>query len=241
MPKHVFFDLDKTLTPSRAPMKERHVPLFERLCKERGVIVVTGQGEERIRAQIPAVHANLYYKLSQQGNCAIDKDGKVLWREKLSKEQEEAVRAVVEIFKKDLNLKIADENDLFENRGSQANYSTIGFHADLKEKHAYDPDFSKRFALLKRHPEEIARLHEAGIEAIPAGATSIDFILSGKDKGYNIKRFLALKAWKKQDCLYIGYALFRGGNDERVIGVIPTEAVKDEDETFDFIKQNLLK
>src|SRR3989344_8899828 len=173
MPKHVFFDLDKTLTPSRAPMKAEYVPLFEKLCRERDVIVVTGQQTERIAKQIPTISPKLYYKLSQQGNYAQDKEGKVLWNEQISKAQEDAVRDVVEVFKKDLQLEVDDENDLFENRGSQINYSTIGFNADLGKKYAYDPDFSKRFGLLKRHSAELDRLRTVGIEAIPAGTTSI--------------------------------------------------------------------
>ena len=46
--------------------------------------------------------------------------------------------------------------------------------------------------------------------------------------------------WKKEDCLYVGDALFPGGNDETVIGIVPTHAVKDPDDTFRFIESNLL-
>ena len=75
----------------------------------------------------------------------------------------------------------------------------------------------------------------------PGGTTTFDFTIAGKDKGFNILRLIRHEGWKKEDCIYIGDALFAGGNDETVIGVIPTHAVKDPDDTFDFVKANLLQ
>ena len=240
MPKHVFFDLDNTLAPSRAPMKAPHVPLFERLCRERDVVVVTGGTESQIRAQIPVSNIGMYAMLSQQGNCAIAKDGALLWRETVSPVQEKAVRAFADTLTAELDLPVKDQNDLFENRGSQLAYSTLGFHEDNAKKYAYDPDQSARRALLAAHRSELDGLRKIGIEAMPAGTTTIDFILAGKHKGYNITRFIEYEGWDKDECIYVGDALFPGGNDETVIGVIPTHAVKGPDETFDFIKNNLL-
>lgn len=221
-------------------MLSEHIPLFERLCAERDVIVVTGGAEGQIRKQIPLDPTGKFYMLSQQGNYAVVKDGSVLWNEVVSPEQESAVRAFCDILTAELGLNVKDKGDLFENRGSQLAYSTLGFHESNEKKYAYDPDQSKRRALLAAHPEELAALRGVGIEAIPAGTTTIDFILVGKNKGYNITRFIERENWKKEDCIYIGDALFEGGNDATVIGVIPTHAVKDHNETFDFVKANLL-
>lgn len=243
MARHIFFDLDDTLTPSRAAMLPAHVPLFERLCATHDVIVVTGGSEAQMRKQIPCDHRGHYYMLSQQGNYAVDKDGSVLWQETVSHAQEEAVRKFARVLAEEFTtaegLTIPDENDIFENRGSQLASSVFGFHADNNLKYRIDPDQSKRRALLAAHPHEIAELKSLGIEAMPAGTTTIDFILAGKHKGYNITRLLALKGWKKEDCLYMGDALFPGGNDESAVGVIPTHAVKDPADTFEYIKTNL--
>lgn len=237
--RHVFFDLDNTLTPSRAPMLPAHAPLFGQLCRERDVIIVTGGAEEQIARQIPLSSAGNYYMLSQQGNHAIARDGSVLWREDVSREQEEAARAFANILTADLALAVRDPNDLFENRGSQLAYSTLGFHEDNDKKYAYDPGQSKRRALLGRHADELARLHAIGIEAVPAGSTTIDFFLIGKHKGYNIARLLEHEKWEPAACVYVGDALFPGGNDETVAGVIPTQAVRDPNETFLFIEKLL--
>lgn len=240
MPNRVFFDLDNTLAPSRDAMREAHVPIFERLCRERDVVVVTGGEEAQIRRQIPLAPSGLYYMLSQQGNHAIGKDGRLLWHETVSAGQEAAARTFADILTAELALDVKDPADLFENRGSQLAYSTLGFHEENAKKYAYDPDQSKRRALLARHAEDLAKLREAGIEAMPAGTTTIDFILAGKHKGHNIARLLEHEGWKKEECLYVGDALFPGGNDESVIGVIPTKPVKDYNETFEVIERDIL-
>lgn len=243
-PKHVFFDLDSTLTPSRASMLTDHVPLFERLCRERDVIVVTGGEESQIHKQIPLSNVGLYYMLSQQGNHAVAKDGLILWRETVTPQQEAAVREfarkLTDEFVAQEHLTIPDVNDIFENRGSQFASSVLGFHAPNELKYKVDPDQSKRRALLTAHSKELATLREIGIEAMPAGTTTIDFILAGKNKGFNITRLIERESWRKEDCVYVGDALFEGGNDATVIGVIPTHTVKDHNETFDYIKANLL-
>ena len=238
--RHIFFDLDKTLTPSRALMQAEDIPLFERLTESYDVIVVTGGSEDQIRRQIPLAPEGRYYMLSQQGNHAVHKDGTTMWHETVTPDQEKAAKAfalrLTDEFIKAEGRTLKDPNDIFENRGSQLASSVVGFHESNEVKYAVDPDQSKRQALLKRHPEELERLREAGLEVMPAGTTTFDFILLGHHKGYNIERFLRLMRWKKDECIYVGDALFPGGNDESVIGVIPTFQVKDQDDTFAFVR-----
>jgi phosphomannomutase len=243
-PKHVFFDLDSTLTPSRAQMLPEHQPLFRKLCEMRDVIVVTGGAEEQIHKQLPLPPRGLYYMLSQQGNLAIDKSGEVLWHERVTPEQEAAARAVapvlIDAFQKLRPTPIPNADDLFENRGSLLAVSVVGFHAPNEVKYAADPDQSIRRKVLEEHAAEAARLRAVGLDIMPAGTTTFDIILMGRHKGSNITRLNERMDWKKEDCLYIGDALFKGGNDESVIGVIPTHAVKDHNETFSYIQNNLL-
>lgn len=237
MPKHVFFDLDKTLTVSRTPLSPAHQELFDKLCEKKDVVVVTGGSAEQIREQITPRFDGRYYILAQSGNHAIDKSGKELWKEKLSKEQVETITAFIE----PLRTQDFPGSPLeTENRGAQMTASVIGFHTPVEEKYAFDPDDKKRQAALANHPKEVKWLLAKGIAVEPAGTTSFNFILAGKHKGFNITRFIKRLDWKSEDCLYVGDALFKGGNDESVIGVIPTQAVKGPDDTFDFIARKLL-
>src|SRR3989344_4494745 len=97
MPKHFFFDLDKTLATSRSPMAAEHVPLFERLCKERDVVVETGVKMGSIEEQLPSGAKGAYYVLAQSGNHAVDKGGTILWYEKLSEDKTQAVLAFLAV------------------------------------------------------------------------------------------------------------------------------------------------
>ena len=240
MLKHIFFDLDKTLTVSRTPMPPAHQELFERLCKEKDVVVVTGGSAAQIREQVTPRFDGKYWILAQSGNDARGKDSSVIWGETLNAAQAKAVADFIQILKNYFNVSVKDEGDLVENRGAQITYSVLGFHEDVAKKYAFDPDDSKRGAALAAFPAEVKKFMSVGIEVTPAGTTSFNFILAGKHKGFNIARFIEHEGWKKEDCVYVGDALFPGGNDESVIGVIPTHPVKDPDETFLYIRNDLL-
>ncbi|PIR84023.1 hypothetical protein COU18_01280 [Candidatus Kaiserbacteria bacterium CG10_big_fil_rev_8_21_14_0_10_51_14] len=240
MPKHFFFDLDGTLTRSRTLMAAAHQELFDKLCREKNVVVITGGQLSQIRKQIPSRFDGMYIVLSQSGNHAIEKNGEILWSERFTQEQKDGILALIRKIHDDVRLPVKDENDLVEDRGSQISYSLIGHHEDVSKKEAFDPGAQKRLAILAKHAEGVEELRKTGADVRPGGTTTFDFTIAGKHKGFNIRRLIEKKDWKKEDCVYVGDALFPGGNDETVIGVIPTHAVRDPNETFDFVKNNLL-
>ncbi len=240
-PQHIFFDLDGTLTRSRSLMTPEHQELFRKLCDAKDVVVVTGGQISQIKKQIPPTFDGAYFALSQSGNHAVGKDGSLLWSEEFSPHQTAAILALVKIIHDDVKLPVTDENDLVEDRGSQISYSLIGHHEDTAKKEAFDPGAKKRLALLERFNTEVARLRDAGADVRPGGTTTFDFTIAGKHKGFNISRLTEREGWKKEDCVYVGDALFPGGNDETAIGVVPTHPVKEPDETFDYIQADLLQ
>lgn len=239
MPKHFFFDLDKTLTESRSPMVSEHVEYFREMCAKYDVVVVTGGREEQILTQVPFAPKGHYYMLSQQGNYAISRDGALLWKEVITPEQEKHILAFIEFLKKEHAVVPHDISDIVENRGSLYGYSPIGFHAPIGEKYAFDPDSSKRLAALSRFSKERTALSMAGIDVMPAGTTTYDFILAGRNKGYNIVRLIEELRWKRDECMYVGDEIAPGKNDESVIGVIPTKPVNDPNDTFKYIAELL--
>jgi hypothetical protein len=121
------------------------------------------------------------------------------------------------------------KEDQVEDRGSQISFSFTGHHAPIEEKKAFDPGGAIRNDILARYPLNPL------IEAKVGGTTCIDYFPKGLNKGYNIEKYIAAKGWKKSECIYIGDALFPGGNDETVIGVIPTFPVKGWRDTLAFL------
>lgn len=241
MPKHVFFDLDNTLTRSRTLMPTPHQEIFKKSCASKDVVVVTGGQISQIKKQIPPSFDGGYFALSQSGNHAIAKNGEILWSERFTPEQKAAILSFIKAIHDEVALPVKNENDLVEDRGSQISYSLIGHHEDVAKKEAFDPGAKKRLRILAAHKADVEGLRVAGADVRPGGTTTFDFTIAGKHKGFNIARLIEHEGWKKEDCLYVGDALFPGGNDETVVGVIPTHAVNNPDDTFDFVKANLLQ
>ncbi|HWP61746.1 MAG TPA: HAD-IIB family hydrolase [Candidatus Paceibacterota bacterium] len=239
MPKHVFFDLDNTLTKSRRPIDAVHTALFADLCAKVDVIVVTGGTKVHIEEQLGPAKGN-YFILATSGNHCLHKNGEELWNEPLSKAQKQACLDFIALLQAHFNVVVKDENDCIDDRSAQIGYSVIGYHEDPAKKDAFDPDFSRRKAALARFEDEMKKLNAAGIEVFPAGSSGFNFTPIGKDKGANVARLIEHEAWKKEERLYVGDALGPGENDFSVVGIIATHAVKNPDETFAFIAKSLL-
>jgi phosphomannomutase len=98
--------------------------------------------------------------------------------------------------------------EVIEDRGSQVTFSALGQQAPLEEKEKWDPDFTKRKkikAILDTFiPEFSVRM---------GGSTSIDVTKPGIDKAYGIGKLRDLLGISLEDMIFIGDALFPGGND----------------------------
>lgn len=116
---------------------------------------------------------------------------------------------------------------LVEDRTSQITYSALGQQAPLEAKKTWDPDFEKRKqikALLDPQlPDFSVRL---------GGSTSIDVTLPGIDKAYGIRKLRDILGVPISEMLYVGDALFPGGNDApaRETGAVCIQ-VRDPNET----------
>ena len=240
IPKHFFFDLDNTLTPSKSLIEPGHVPILKQLSERADVIVVSGHGEKDIRKHLRPELAGCYHILGQNGNFAETRDGRIFWNRSLSSGQRNAILAFISKARAHLNYTVSDENDIIEDRDSQIAFSLIGHHENKVIKDAFDPDHAKRQKLREDLADDVKVLEKANAEVRIGGTTNLDFFEFGKNKGYNVSAFIDAMHWDKNDCIYVGDALFPGGNDETVIGVIPTKAVADYRETYSYL-ENILR
>jgi hypothetical protein len=98
--------------------------------------------------------------------------------------------------------------EVIEDRGSQVTYSALGQQAPLAEKEKWDADFAKR--------KKITAILETLIPEFSVrmgGATSIDVTKPGIDKAYGIGKLRDTLHLSFKEMIYIGDALFPGGND----------------------------
>jgi HAD superfamily hydrolase (TIGR01484 family) len=117
--------------------------------------------------------------------------------------------------------------EAIEDRGSQVTYSALGQQAPLEDKSKWDSDFVKRKKIKANLdiliPEFSVRM---------GGATSIDITKPGIDKAYGIRKLRDVLGISLEEMIYIGDALFVGGNDYPVKeeGVVSV-SVRGPDET----------
>ena len=122
-----------------------------------------------------------------------------------------------------------------EDRGSQITWSALGQQAPVEIKTAWDQDRKKRMplqaALLKRIPNFSVRAN---------ATSSIDITRTGITKAYGVRQLSEILHIPISDMLYVGDALFPGGNDEIVKeSGIATQQVSGPAETAEVIEKIL--
>lgn len=220
--KIVVTDLDGTLAPSKAAMDDDMAEIICRLLSLKDMAVVGGGFYSQFQKQLigslkcPAeklgrlylfpTNATAFYRFGDQGWYKV-------YSEDLSEEQK---RLIYSAFPKALELAgFKNPEKLFgnqlEDRGTQITFSALGQEAPLGLKSAWDPDQKKRMAI-KQQLDKLLN----GFEIRLGGTTSIDITKAGIDKAYAISKITEIFGYLKQEMVFIGDALYVGGNDYAV-------------------------
>ena len=227
--KHLFCDMDGTITPSRSKISSEIKAFLTNL--EQSIGVISGSHNRQMEFQVDGLKI---IKMGQNGNHTIDIDGTELWFDKIEESEKAEILDHIKKVWALCDQNVPDKADLIEDRGSQISLSIYGHHADPEAKKAFDGDFVKRKALLEAVPFE-----SETIEVRLGGSTCLDYFKKGKNKGYNIARLISHKGWKREECIFFGDALFPGGNDETVVGVIETISVANSEDMVQKVKNKL--
>ena len=198
------------------------------------IVIVSGASIVQIRKQ---VGFGPYSLLAQNGNDAYFVPDEQAWRNELTWIQKFAVFKLVERLLKVSGESVGDSLYKVEDRGCQISYSATGHKAPIELKKAYDPDGSVRKNVIDDDLEWFNEMGIHGIKYAIGGTTCIDFYTH--TKGENVARFVGEMGWRPDECVYVGDALFEGGNDATVIGVVPTVAVEGPEDTLRVIKSFL--
>lgn len=220
--KHLFFDMDQTIAPSRQLiLPDMHTLLTE---LPHDIIIVSGQEVVKIDWQSDNLIA---YTLGQNGNHATDTQNAELWNIALDDAHKQEILGHIAKLTRLLEHELNEEWRPIEDRGAQITFSPIGNTAPVEIKRSYDPNRTKREWLMAQVPFESADL----VVKI-GGSTSLDYIHKDRHKGTNVKKLIEYNNWNGDDCVYFGDGLYPGGNDEAVIGVIDTIPVEDHLDTY---------
>jgi HAD superfamily hydrolase (TIGR01484 family) len=212
----IIFDLDGTLTASKSPLDTETAALLAQLLGIVKVAIISGGSWAQFQTQLLSYltsnsQLDNLSLLPTCGTCFYHYSGS--WNRLYSEDIEAGDR---EKIVRALNLSLdksgfrAEKHwgDLIEDRGSQITLSALGQQAPLDEKKGWDPDFEKR----KKIKAILAPLIP-GFSIQLGGATSIDVTRLGIDKAYGIKKLRETLGLAIADMLFIGDALFPGGND----------------------------
>ena len=216
MKKLIVFDLDGTLALSKSPLDAEMSSLLHDLLSVVKVAVISGgawlQFEKQVLSHLP--QDERLARLSILPTCGTQffqyaGEWKRLYAEDFTADEKKKI--VGSLNKAVGAAGFAVEKtwgDTIEDRGSQITYSALGQQAPLDEKEKWDSDFAKRKkikAILDTLiPEFSVRI---------GGATSIDVTKPGIDKAYGIRKLRDILGIPVQEMIYVGDALFVGGND----------------------------
>jgi HAD superfamily hydrolase (TIGR01484 family) len=216
MKQLIVFDLDGTLAESKSAIDAEMSTLLHNLLSVIKVAVISGgnwpQFENQVLSNLP--HDECLENLSLLPACGTKfykytgGDWEKLYSEDITDAEKKKImgsltKAIEETGFKEKKV----WGEIIEDRGSQLTYSALGQQAPLVEKKKWDPDFDKRRKIKtfldRLIPEFSVRL---------GGTTSVDITKPGIDKAYGIKKLKDILGIAITDMVFIGDALFPGGN-----------------------------
>jgi phosphomannomutase len=214
--KLIVFDLDGTLAASKSSLDAEMLSLLHELLGVVKVAVISGgawlQFEKQMLSKLP--QDSHLANLSILPTCGTEffqyaGEWKKLYSEDFTADEKETIVSSVKDAIGTAGFRVDRTwGETIEDRGSQVTYSALGQQAPLEEKERWDSDFAKRkkikAVLDTLIPEFSVRI---------GGTTSIDITKPGIDKAYGIGKLHDILGISVQEMIYVGDALFVGGND----------------------------
>jgi phosphomannomutase len=219
MKKIIAFDLDGTLASSKQSIDTTMGRLLAELLTHCSVAVISGgdwpQFEKQLVCNLPtnSALADLFLLPTSGTKLYRFENGwKSIYADLFTMEEREKILIGLESALAKVDFR--DQRiwgEMIEDRGSQITFSGLGQQAPGDAKATWDPYVRKR-TQLKAFLEKL--LPEFAIRI--GGNTSIDITRLGVDKASAMIRLSKFSGIARHDMLYIGDALYPGGNDAAV-------------------------
>jgi len=214
----IIFDLDGTLTESKANLAPDMSRALAALLTKKKVAVIGGGTYQQFREQFTAkltvpraLLGNLFlFPTTSTSFYRYRKGWKKVYGMTLGKTDRQNIkRAFASAFT--INHyrhphKVWGE--IIEDRGTQITFSALGQRAPLRSKEAWNKNHDVRPRLMKT-------LHKLvpAFEVRRGGLTSIDVTKKGIDKAYGVRQIKKVLKIPIKKMLFVGDALYPGGND----------------------------
>lgn len=252
----IVFDFDGTLTATKSPMDKQMSGLITRLLTHKKVAVIGGGKYELFQSlfvkqlTVPAKLLKYLYLFPTTATTFYHYDGG--WKNVYSIQLSAKERTLI----KKTFQRVFDETGyqhpkkvygpIIEDRGTQVTFSAVGQEVvamlgrrkGVRLKEQWTVDNKK----IKMKMAALMAKYLPQLEVRAAGHTSIDVTKKGIDKAYGLKQIEKYLKIKIKDMLFVGDAIFPGGNDYAITKTpIDYVKVKSPQETKKVIRTVLQK
>lgn len=243
MKKVLAFDIDQTLNVAKTPIPDEIADLLIGCLDHFEICPISGQKFDQFLIQIvnrliergvsngQLTHLHLFVAQGTQYYRYNGERWQQIYNYPLTDEQVDKITTTIETAARELGYweedKLAEGDEIIENRLSQVTFSALGQKAGTEAKYAWDPDCKKREAIVARCKELAPEFdYEIG------GTTSINAITPGMNKVFGMTHLLEELHVEKSDILYFGDMTRPGGNDYPVVQMgIDTITVRSHEDT----------
>lgn len=221
MKKLIAFDLDDTLAVTKSPIAPRMADLLKQLLEKYDVCVISGgkfeiflenvveplaaSPEQLARLHLMPTCGTRYYRYESQPG-----DWQLQYANDLTDEQKRTIITTLEEVAKDIGIWVENpKGEIIEDRLSQITHSALGQLAAPEEKYAWAKAYEDVRPIFRdRVADKLPDL-----EVRMGGTTSLDITLPGVDKAYGMEKLMEALGVTKEDILFMGDKLEKGGND----------------------------
>lgn len=218
----IAFDLDGTLTESKTPMDAEMADLLGTLLERKMVAIISGGAFSAFERQLAVLHCSdeqykrllLFPTSGTRFFRHTDGEWQQEYADEMTAEERTKIKDAFEKAFADIEYRHPDTlyGEVVEDRGTQVTFSALGQEAPLELKKQWK-------ATQDRRPEIIHALEKylLDFEIKMPGVTSIDVTRKGIDKAYAIRKIEELFGIAPKEIVFVGDALYKGGNDHAVI------------------------
>lgn len=228
--KLIVFDLDGTLVGSKSALDKEVAGLLGRLLETNKVAVISGGKYQlfqtnfvsKLKCPKGLLGGLFLFPTTATSFYRYQNGWKKVYAEKLTKEEKVAIkRAFALAFKEAKYVKPKKiYGKTIEDRGTQISWSALGQDvvAVLGDKGVrLKKEWRDKNTNLKLKLTKILQKHLPGLEVRAAGYTTIDITRKGIDKAYGIRQIKKHLGIDFSEMLFVGDALFPGGNDHAAL------------------------
>jgi HAD superfamily hydrolase (TIGR01484 family) len=221
--KIIVCDLDGTLAESKSAISDEMVQVLCDVLRQHFLAIVSGGTYSQLQRQVllqlscpQELLENLLLFPTNGSTCykynIENKQWEQIYNEVLTTEERKKIKIALTEAATELNLPmVGDYGEIIEDRESQVTFSGCGQEAPIEVKASWDPDQQKRQNII-----ELLKRKIPDFEIRIGGMTSIDITRRGIDKAYAVKKIQDLTSIGSEDIVFVGDALYKGGNDASI-------------------------